>query len=68
MIQTVLPLIASALLLVGCSQTPTRTDSCPPLSPKLEWYSDSNGGAYYPKRSQQNLLIYIEQLETCATL
>ncbi|OEF57856.1 hypothetical protein A1OW_21750 [Enterovibrio norvegicus] len=59
-------MIALVLLLAGCSQTPTRNDACPPMPPQLEWYGDGKGGAYYPQRAQQNLLIYIEQLETCA--
>ncbi|WP_337971049.1 hypothetical protein [Vibrio navarrensis] len=32
----------------------------------LEWYyADDEGGVYYPKRSVDNLMIYIEQLNDC---
>ncbi|EGR2081297.1 hypothetical protein QXB71_000638 [Vibrio cholerae] len=62
--------IASCLVmpLVGCESIATQTHpvSCKPIAPQLEWYyADDEGGVYYPKRSVDNLMIYIEQLNDC---
>lgn len=60
-----------ALALAACSSiqsaiTPSQISYCKPVAPQLEWYEvGDNEGIYYPNRSVENLMIYIEQLNDC---
>lgn len=64
--------IVSGLVLVlgGCQvltakPTSINSFSCIPIAPSLEWYEHEGGGIYYPERSVENLMVYIEQLNDC---
>ncbi|CAH8235288.1 hypothetical protein [Vibrio aestuarianus] len=61
-------LSASVLALAACnsvqSVTPNQINACKPVAPQLEWY-DVEVGIYYPERSVDNLMLYIEQLNDC---
>lgn len=62
---TVLVTVLAACSSIQSQITPSLID-CKPVSPKLEWYEvGDNEGIYYPNRSVENLMIYIEQLNDC---
>lgn len=58
--------IGLAIAVVGCQSASVIPSDCHVWAPQLEYYTTDDGGVYYPPRSVTNLMLYIEQLNSCS--